>query len=207
MYSLSPWLVEQEVQGLILGLATTISEIDYPLLLSRDMVEICTLCFLEYIEISTSSYTMMSSLPLLHNFLIRRRKCNAGGTSYKKKLKSLYILEKKCPDRHKNLDYWYLLNKYNPNTQIFDFFFCWYRGFCHRTESDLFLFLFTSSMKSLRKCEIWTIDKNAWENCPLNCCTSICTSNCWFCLINNDQTYILYQTLQRARLIQKSHET
>ena len=46
MYSLSSWLTEQEVQGLILGLATTISEIDYPLLLSRDMVEICTLCFL-----------------------------------------------------------------------------------------------------------------------------------------------------------------
>ena len=32
--------------------------------------------------------------------------CNTGGTvSYKKKLKSLYVLTKKCPDRHKNFDY------------------------------------------------------------------------------------------------------
>ena len=28
-----------------------------------------------------------------------------GQPSYKKKLKSLYILSKKCPDGHKNLDY------------------------------------------------------------------------------------------------------
>ena len=39
-----------------------------------------------------------------------------GGTvSYKKKLKSLYILLNKCPDGHKNLDYWYLLCKYSPD--------------------------------------------------------------------------------------------
>ena len=39
-----------------------------------------------------------------------------GGTvSYKKKLKSLYILSNKCPDGHKNLDYWYLLCKYSPD--------------------------------------------------------------------------------------------
>ena len=40
-----------------------------------------------------------------------------GGTvSYKKKLKSLYILSNKCPDGHKNLDYWYLLCKYSPES-------------------------------------------------------------------------------------------
>ena len=40
-----------------------------------------------------------------------------GGTaSYKKKLKSLYILSNKCPDGHKNLDYWYLLCKYSPDS-------------------------------------------------------------------------------------------
>ena len=39
-----------------------------------------------------------------------------GGTvSYKKKLKSLYILSNKCLDGHKNLDYWYLLCKYSPD--------------------------------------------------------------------------------------------
>ena len=56
--------------------------------------------------------------PVLHNFLLnkylftqftlifQRKLCNTGGTlSYKKKLKSLYIHTKKCPDRHKNLDY------------------------------------------------------------------------------------------------------
>ena len=41
-----------------------------------------------------------------------------GGTaSYKTKLKSLYIRTTKCPIRHKNLDYWYFLNKYSPKTQ------------------------------------------------------------------------------------------
>ena len=40
-----------------------------------------------------------------------------GGTaSYKKKLNSLYILSKKCPDGHKNIDYWYLLCKYSPDS-------------------------------------------------------------------------------------------
>ena len=39
-----------------------------------------------------------------------------GGTvSYKKKLKSLYILSNKCPDGYKNLHYWYLLCKYSPD--------------------------------------------------------------------------------------------
>ena len=58
--------------------------------------------------------------PVLHNFLLVhnllpqctlifwRKLCNMGGggtVSYKKKLKSLYILSNKCPDGHKNLDY------------------------------------------------------------------------------------------------------
>ena len=49
--------------------------------------------------------------------------CNTGGTSsFKKKLKPLYIRTTKCPYRHKNLDYWYLLNKYSPETQNYDVF-------------------------------------------------------------------------------------
>ena len=44
-------------------------------------------------------------------------------SSYKKKLKSPYVLTKKCPDRHKNFDYWYLLYKYSPDTQNFGVFF------------------------------------------------------------------------------------
>ena len=43
-----------------------------------------------------------------------------GAVSYKKKLKSLYMLTKKCPDRHKNIDKWYLLYKHGPNTQNFN---------------------------------------------------------------------------------------
>ena len=31
-------------------------------------------------------------------------------------ISSLYILSKKCPNEHKNLDYWYLLCKYGPDT-------------------------------------------------------------------------------------------
>ena len=64
--------------------------------------------------------------PVLHNFLLVhnllpqskfifwRKLCNTGEggggrtVSYKKKLKSLYILSNKCPDGHKNHDYWYL---------------------------------------------------------------------------------------------------
>ena len=47
-----------------------------------------------------------------------------GGTaSYKKKMKSLYIRTTKCHNRHKNIDYWYLLNKYSPKTLTFDVFF------------------------------------------------------------------------------------
>ena len=66
--------------------------------------------------------------PVLHNFLLVhnllpqytlifwRKLCNTGGTvSYKKKMKSLYILSNKCPGGHKNLDYWYLLCKYSPD--------------------------------------------------------------------------------------------
>ena len=56
-------------------------------------------------------------------------------------MKPLYIRTTKCRYRHKNLDYWYLLNKYSPETQIHDVFF-------------------TSWMKSLIKCESWTIDQN-----------------------------------------------
>ena len=47
-----------------------------------------------------------------------------GGTSsYKKKLKPLYICTTKCPYGHKNLDYLYFLNKYSPKTQNYDIFF------------------------------------------------------------------------------------
>ena len=42
--------------------------------------------------------------------------------SYQQKMKSLYICTTKCPNRHENLDYWYLLNKYSPKTQNFDVF-------------------------------------------------------------------------------------
>ena len=92
-------------------------------------------------EISIFSYTMLFSTPpppVLHNFLLKhyllpqftlifkRKLCNAGrgggAVSYKEKLKSLYILTKKCPERHKNLDYWYLLYKYGPDTQNFNVF-------------------------------------------------------------------------------------
>ena len=47
----------------------------------------------------------------------------------RKKMKSLYIRTTKCPNRHKNLDYRYLLNKYSPKTQNFDVFFTlWMRS-------------------------------------------------------------------------------
>ena len=46
-----------------------------------------------------------------------------GGTaSYKKKMKFLYIRTTKCPNRQKNLDYWYFLNKYRPKPQKFNVF-------------------------------------------------------------------------------------
>ena len=32
--------------------------------------------------------------------------------------------------------------------------FCWCRGFCHRTESDLFLFLFHSILKQMSWCRV-----------------------------------------------------
>ena len=69
--------------------------------------------------------------------------------SYKKNLKSLYILTKICPDRHKNLDYTYLLYKYGPDTQNFNVFF-------------------TSWMKNSLKCESWTIYQDAGDSCPPN---------------------------------------
>ena len=48
-----------------------------------------------------------------------------GGEQHRirKKLKSLYICTLKCPNKHKNLDFWHLLNKYSPKTQNFDVFF------------------------------------------------------------------------------------
>ena len=56
---------------------------------------------------------------------VSERSCvSQGGTaSYKKKMKSLYIRTTKCHNRHKNLNYWYLLNKYSPKTLTFDVFF------------------------------------------------------------------------------------
>ena len=67
--------------------------------------------------------------PVIHNFRykasvehgfeyhIKRKLCiTGGGTSYKKKFKTLHILTNKCPGGHKNLDYWYLLCKYGPDT-------------------------------------------------------------------------------------------
>ena len=38
-------------------------------------------------------------------------------------MKPPYIRTTKCPYRHKNLDYWYLLNKYSPKTQNYNVFF------------------------------------------------------------------------------------
>ena len=70
--------------------------------------------------------------PVIHNFRykasvehgneyhIKRKLCIRGGgrgtASYKKKFKTLYSLTKKCPDGHYNLDYWYLLCEYGPDT-------------------------------------------------------------------------------------------
>ena len=34
--------------------------------------------------------------------------------------------------------------------------FCWYRGFCHRTESDLFLFLLCIRARQMWTCTIFT---------------------------------------------------
>ena len=61
----------------------------------------------------------------IYTYLLKEVVYHGGGgsVSYKKKMKSLYILTKKCPDRHKNLDKWYLLYKYGPDTQNFNVFF------------------------------------------------------------------------------------
>ena len=54
-------------------------------------------------------------------------------------MKSLYILTKKCPDRHKNLDKWYLLYKYGPNTQNFIVFFTsWMKKINKNAEVEKF---------------------------------------------------------------------
>ena len=86
----------------------------------------------EYIGISTFFLIRCCPPPpVIHNFrykacvehgnewYIKRKLCFTGGggaASYKKKLKFLYILSKKCPDGHNNLNYWYLLFKYGPDT-------------------------------------------------------------------------------------------
>ena len=68
--------------------------------------------------------TSLWNIICYHNLhLYFKGSCVTHGGQYKKKLKSLYILTKKCPDRHKNLDYWYLLNTYGPDTQNFNVFF------------------------------------------------------------------------------------
>ena len=42
----------------------------------------------------------------IYTYILMEVVYHRGGTvSYKYKLKSLYILKKKCPDRHENLDY------------------------------------------------------------------------------------------------------
>ena len=46
-----------------------------------------------------------------------------GGHHRIKKFKTLYSLTNKCPGGHNNLDYWYLLCKYGPDTYNFDGFF------------------------------------------------------------------------------------
>ena len=62
------------------------------------------------------NFRLVHNLLPLYTLIFWRKLCNTGGTvSYKKKLKSLYILSNKCPDGHKNLDYWYLLCKYSPD--------------------------------------------------------------------------------------------
>ena len=51
-----------------------------------------------------------------------------GTTSYKTKLKSLFIRTTECPNRHKNLDYWYLLKKYialKPKSLMFSWLHEW----------------------------------------------------------------------------------
>ena len=55
--------------------------------------------------------------PVLHLYFKGNCVTKGGTVSYKKKKKSLYILTKRCPDRHKNFDYWYLLHKYGPDTR------------------------------------------------------------------------------------------
>ena len=52
----------------------------------------------------------------IYTCLLKEVVYHGGTVSYKKKLKSLYTLSKKCPDGLKNLDYWYLLCKYSSDT-------------------------------------------------------------------------------------------
>ena len=47
---------------------------------------------------------------------------HAGDTEVQEKVK-IYILAKKFPDIHKNIDYWYVLYNYSPDNQHFDAFF------------------------------------------------------------------------------------
>ena len=103
---------------------------------SRDFYIYKGISLWEYIEVSIFSYTMLfppwytTSFWYIIHYHVLRVPCNGncvsqgGGTvSYKKKIKSLYNLSKKCPDGQKNLDYWYLLCKYGPDTLNFDGFF------------------------------------------------------------------------------------
>ena len=56
-----------------------------------------------------------------------------------KKLKSLYILSQKYPDRHKHIDKWYLLNKYGPDNQNFNVFFTsWMKKINKNVKVDKF---------------------------------------------------------------------
>ena len=83
-------------------------------------------CFLDFsvgVGASVIGLGQISSFSL-NKSCFRGKLCiTRGGVSYKNKLKSLYIRTVKCPNRHKNLDNLYFLNKYSHKTQNFDFSF------------------------------------------------------------------------------------
>ena len=55
----------------------------------------------------TTSFWNIICYDILHLYFKGSCVSQGGTVSYKKKIKSLYIIKKKCPDRHNNLDYWY----------------------------------------------------------------------------------------------------
>ena len=148
---------------------------------------------------------------MLHNFLLKhfinyhnlhlsfKGNCvtrGGGAALYKKKLKSVYILSKKCPD----LQYWYLLCKYSPDTQNFDVFFTsWMQSIIKmwkltkmlgRVVRLIFILPLSKQFEGIAKffvCEIlWeNVDFYLWKNKRYYCISFVCSSskaNC--CLFN-----------------------